>query len=115
MAILGLLLVLVSGLFAINGLVNLTQATLGVGSMAAACYVAILARMAQASGHLDATKGWQSKLKVTKAAAPGRTTADNGVPLVAITSSQVQCMKCGTVSHKGPWTCPQCGSKYSEQ
>lgn len=42
------LLVLVAVLAGLAGLVTLSQATMGVGMMAAACLCAILARMAQA-------------------------------------------------------------------
>ena len=45
----GVLFWVLAGLFALTGLTRLTEATLGVGLIAFACYLAILARIAQAS------------------------------------------------------------------
>lgn len=45
----GVLFWVLAGFFALTGLTRLTEATLGVGLIAFACYLAILARIAQAS------------------------------------------------------------------
>ncbi len=51
MQVLEVLLLLAAMLAALVGLFSLSQATAGVGGIAAACFLAILARMAQASFH----------------------------------------------------------------
>jgi hypothetical protein len=53
MPVLALLLFIASVVAALGGLATLTQATMGVGSIALACYLAIVARLAQASGHYE--------------------------------------------------------------
>ena len=45
----GVLFWVLAGFFALSGMVKLTEATVGVGLIAFACYLAILARIAQAS------------------------------------------------------------------
>jgi hypothetical protein len=54
---LSIMLVILSIVFAIGGAVSLTQATLGVGCVCFGCFLAILARLAQASTHAAASRG----------------------------------------------------------
>jgi hypothetical protein len=53
MKILAVLLLFISGIALLGGLASLSNATSGVGGIAVACFLAILARIAQASGHHD--------------------------------------------------------------
>ena len=47
------LAMIASIVFLLGGFVSMSQATIGVGSVAIACYFAILARIFQASAHSD--------------------------------------------------------------
>ena len=53
MGVLFALFVMASVLFVLGGFVSMSQATIGVGSVAIACYLAIVARILQASAHAD--------------------------------------------------------------
>lgn len=53
MKILTFVLLLISAAALLGGLASLSNATSGVGGIAVACFLAILARIAQASGHHD--------------------------------------------------------------
>lgn len=83
-------LMVLSGLFAVGGLVFLNQATMGVGLIGFGCYLAIVGRMAQADRHID----------------------DAGAITTKISSSQIQCRKCGHIAPRGPAACPSCGAGY---
>jgi len=47
------LFLMASVLFVLGGFVSMSQATIGVGSVAIACFLDIVARILQASGHAD--------------------------------------------------------------
>lgn len=82
---------------ALIGLVLLTPATVGVGALAIACYLAVLTRIVQAS---------DVPPKKPKPVAPIWNTERKVVgPL------EVQCKTCGNVVARGPSHCPQCGTK----
>jgi hypothetical protein len=68
---LSVMLVVVSLLCLLGGVASLSQATMGVGGIATACFLAILARIAQASAHNDQLK---------QGALEQRTTAQPSVP-----------------------------------
>jgi cobalamin biosynthesis protein CobD/CbiB len=53
MRFIGLLIGVLSGLVALVGLVQISQATLGASLIAFACWLAILFRIAQAAAHHD--------------------------------------------------------------
>ena len=53
MGVLFALFLMASVLFVLGGFVSMSQATIGVGSVAIACYLAIVARILQASAHAD--------------------------------------------------------------
>jgi len=103
-----LLLFGASGLAALVGVVSLTPATSGVGLLACACYLAILARLAQATGHFENQRTWFYKL--LKAAPPETPTAV--VQPGPLGTNEIRCGKCGVISQRGPSHCPHCGGKY---
>lgn len=82
MPVLALLLVLASGLTAFAGFVQLTQATVGVGTIALACYLGIVARLVQASGHLDAEKDLFAGLRRTIRGDTPQTPKPTAAPLI---------------------------------
>lgn len=89
------LLVIVALVGWVIGILLLSQATYGVGVLAAACLFAILARMAQAS------RQHQEMRRLIEA--QGRALAAQG---------QVAwvCMQCGTLAPSGILNCPACGT-----
>jgi hypothetical protein len=93
MAILLGLLALVVGL---DGANSLTQATLGVGTIASACLLAVFARIFQASGHHK---------EVMEALRAARAIASSASP----TAEQITCEWCHTVQARGPAKCQKCG------
>lgn len=107
MPMLALLIFLGSGALALFGVIQLAPATLGVGLIALACYAAIVARLAQASGHLDALVDALGKTR--KAITP--TIVKTPPPPVDVQSHEIQCSKCGAVNQRGPAICHACGAK----
>lgn len=74
MKILAVLLLLISGIALLGGLASLSNATSGVGGIAVACFLAILARIAQASGHHDELRKLLSDARAASPAAAAETT-----------------------------------------
>jgi hypothetical protein len=75
MKILALVLVLISGLVLLAGLASLSPATSGVGKIAVACFLAILARIAQANAYHDEVRKLMRDARTASAAAAAVTTA----------------------------------------
>lgn len=111
MKILAVLLLLISGIALLGGLVSLSNATSGVGGIAVACFLAILARIAQASGHHDELRKLMSDARAASPAAAAITTPGPANPLLL--ANQIQCEKCGLIATRGPAACPQCQSPYA--
>jgi len=108
MRIIAVILLLISGLALLGGLASLSNATSGVGGIAVACFLAILARIAQASAH-------HAELMSDARAAPPAAAAVTtlGTANLLLTADQIQCAKCGLIATRGPAACPQCKSPYA--
>lgn len=102
MPVIALLLFLLSGAVAAVGLLSLSNATLGVGLIALACYIAIVSRLAQATGHLEAMWRLQGG-KEQKAVKAHAVTQGN----------DIACGACGHIAPRGPSACPSCGVAYA--
>ena len=107
MQLLAGLALLGSGACVLVGLVLTSQATIGVGLIAVACYLGIVVRVIQASGqHDDVLR----KLKRLAADPP------KVVPLVApgeLGPLEIRCKACGVIGQRGPDACPHCGKRYA--
>jgi len=108
---LALILVLTSWVALLAGLAFLSNATSGVGGIAVACFLAILARITQANAHHDEVRKLLSDARAAPPAAASMTTLGKANPL--LTADQIQCAKCGLIATRGPATCPQCQSPYA--
>jgi hypothetical protein len=112
MVALMVLCLLVSVLFLGGGILSLSQATLGVGSIAIACLFAIFARIAQAASHVDRLAAAISRPS-TPAPQPA---AISEAPRAHVhrepNQNEIRCHKCGHVAPRGPATCPLCQARY---
>src|SRR4051812_18020836 len=92
-------LAFVASIFCIlGGLASLTNATLGVGSICGACWLAIVARLAQASAHhRDLLRRMPTPLP--ELAPIAQTAAEN----------IMTCPHCAASFTRGPSACPSCG------
>jgi len=111
MSNLALILVLISWVALLAGLALLSNATSGVGGIAVACFLAILARITQANAHHAELRKLLSDARAAPPAAASMTTLGKANPL--LTADQIQCAKCGLIATRGPATCPQCQSPYA--
>ena len=90
-------LIIIGFLCVVGGAVSLSGATAGVGAVAIGCFLAILARLAQArTQHAELLK------------AHGIESAANKPKPLTIT-----CPSCNLTSPRGPSACPGCGEPFA--
>lgn len=106
------LLLIVSILFLAGGMVSLSDATLGVGSVAVGCAFGILARIVQAGRHHEATIRALQIIHGNQATAAAAVGLPVSIPTRAPGDNEIQCRQCGTISTRGPKICATCGLAY---
>jgi hypothetical protein len=102
------LLVLLSLPVLFLGAVFTNSATAGVGLIAAACYLGILARIAQAADHRD------QLISALKKLTPTAVDPVNPHPPAYREpgANEIRCRKCGHITTTGPAACPLCLAPY---
>ena len=109
MIFLAVLFGLIAVAVGLDGMGSLTQATLGVGTLAGACLLAVFARLFQASAHhSEVMQALRAAQKSGAADTPAAT------PSPAPEAGLLRCANCGSVSMRGPATCPVCDASLKD-